>query len=381
MQINIIGAGIGGLTTAIALHRKGFKIKVFDAAPALRPLGAGIVMASNAMQVFRRLGCADAVYARGNELSAMHIADHRRRSLQCIDIRWVKAQFGEPSVSIHRGALQQVLLEYLPEGIVFTGKRLKNLTQDASGVSAFFEDGSSERSDLLIGADGLRSATRQAIFGAQALRYSTHTCWRGMLELQLDEPELVYECWGSEGGMRVALVQVSPGKVYFYYTEKQNAGFQTPGGDHRAYLQQRLRAFPALYAEAIGSADNQDIFHDDLYDLTRLDQWHKGRVLLLGDAAHATTPNLGQGACQAVEDAWFLAEHLAAQAGNAPEQIFSQYEKSRRAKTDYVVNTSYRIGLLSNLGGPLGYRLRNALLKSTPESINRKQVSRIFKVF
>lgn len=381
MHINIIGAGIGGLTTAIALHHKGFKIKVFDAAPELRPVGAGIVMASNAMQVFRRLGCADAVSAHGNELSAMHIANHRGESLQCIDIKWVKTAFGEPSISIHRGALQQALLAYLPKGVVHTGKRLAGLEQEARGVTAFFEDGSSERSDLLIGADGLRSATRRAIFGDQPLRYSTHTCWRGILDYQLDNPELVYECWGTEGGMRVAFAQVSPGKVYFYYTEKQAPGFQTPGGDHRAYLKDRLRAFPPVYAEIIARADNSAIFHDDLYDLQRLDRWYNGRVLLLGDAAHATTPNLGQGACQAVEDAWFLADQLANAGDHNPEAIFKAYEQQRRAKTDYVVNTSYRVGLLSNLGGPLGYRLRNELLKSTPESINRKQVSRIFKVF
>ena len=125
MKINIIGAGIGGLTAAIALEKKGHQVELFDAAAALRPIGAGIIMASNAMQIARRLGFADGIAQAGNVLDYFGVADHKGRPLQMMDIQAIRTKFGEPSVAIHRGQLQQVLLQQLPNTPIHVNKRLQ----------------------------------------------------------------------------------------------------------------------------------------------------------------------------------------------------------------------------------------------------------------
>jgi 2-polyprenyl-6-methoxyphenol hydroxylase-like FAD-dependent oxidoreductase len=379
MKINIIGAGIGGLTAAIALEKKGHQVELYEAAVALRPIGAGIIMASNAMQIARRLGFADEIAQVGNVLDHFGIADHVGRPLQMMDIQAIRAKFGEPSVAIHRGKLQQILLQQLSNTPIHVNKRLQSIQQFPGGkIVAFFEDGSQAESDVLIGADGLRSATRKAIFGEKPLRYSSHTCWRGIIEHQFDHPHQAKELWAKTGGKRVAMIQVDPSKVYFYYTEKHKPGFNVPPTDQLRYLQAQFSEFPPMYAEVIGKAQSVEIFHDDLYDLKPLSKWHHDRVMLLGDAAHATTPNLGQGGCQAIEDAWYLAEYLE-KYGKVAE-AFAMYEQFRRPKVNFVVNTSFMIGKMSNLGGVLGHRLRNWVLSATPKKMAEQQLETLFRL-
>lgn len=379
MQINIIGAGIGGLTTAIALKKKGHQVELYDAAEALRPIGAGIIMASNAMQIARRLGFADGIAQAGNVLESFGVADHQGRPLQMMDIRAIRAKFGEPSVAIHRGLLQQVLLQHLPYTPIHLNKRLQSIQQLPGGkVIAFFEDGSQAESDVLIGADGLRSATRKAIFGEKTLRYSSHTCWRGINEHQFEHPHQARELWGKTGGKRVAMIQVAPNKVYFYYTEKHQPGFDLPREELLPYLQAQFSEFPPVYAEVIAKAKPAEIFHDDLYDLKPLRKWHHDRVLLLGDAAHATTPNMGQGGCQAIEDAWYLAEYL--EQYNKVAEAFAAFEQFRRPKVNFIVNTSFMLGKISNLGGALGHRLRNWVLSATPKKMAEQQLEALFRL-
>lgn len=379
MKINIIGAGIGGLTAAIALEKKGHQVELYDAAAALRPIGAGIIMASNAMQIARRLGFADEIAQAGNVLDHFGVADHQGRPLQMMDIQAIRAKFGEPSVAIHRGQLQQVLLQQLPNTPIHVNKRLESIQQVPGGkVLAFFEDGRQAESYVLIGADGLRSATRKAIFGEKPLRYSSHTCWRGIIEHQFDNPHQTKELWAKTGGKRVAMIQVAPNKVYFYYTEKHQPGFKVPSADQISYLQAQFSEFPPIYAEVIAKAKPAEIFHDDLYDLKPLAKWHQDHVMLLGDAAHATTPNLGQGGCQAIEDAWYLAEYL--ERNDNVAEAFAAYEQFRRPKVNFVVNTSFMIGKMSNLGGFLGHRLRNWVLSATPKKMAEQQLETLFRL-
>jgi 2-polyprenyl-6-methoxyphenol hydroxylase-like FAD-dependent oxidoreductase len=379
MKINIIGAGIGGLTAAIALQGKGHQVEIFEAAAELRPVGAGIIMASNAMQIARRLGFAEAIYSTGNVLAHFGIGDHQGKPIQLMDIQAVRQKYGEASVSIHRGALQQILLQHLPNTSIQLNKRLNALEQLPNGrVKATFLDGSSEESDLLIGADGLRSTTRKAIFGEKPLRYSSHTCWRGIIPYRIENPSKTLELWAKTGGKRIAMIQIDPERVYFYYTEKRQPGYKVPVSEQVAYLSEQMQDFPPQYAELIALAKPEEIFHDDLYDLQPLAIWHHNAVMLLGDAAHATTPNMGQGGCQAVEDAWYLADFLERYPDYAA--AFDAYEQFRRPKVNYVVNTSFMVGKISNLGGEIGYRLRNWLLRSTPNRMAKKQLERLFKL-
>lgn len=378
MKINIIGGGIGGLSTAIALQKKGFEVNVFEAAAELRPVGAGIIMASNAMQIAQKLGFAADLKQRGNVLHQFGIGNHRGEALQTTDVQAIERKYGEPSVSIHRANLQEVLAHHLAPNTLFLNKRLTSIAETDSKVTAFFEDGSSAESDILIGADGLRSVTRRLVFGEMPLRYSTHTCWRGIVKTRLAEPQNTLELWGKTGGKRVALIQLDAEQVYFYYTEKQAAGLKIAPENVHSYLAKGLAEFPKIYADIILQTPENQIHHDDINDLVPLSTWHKGRIMLLGDAAHATTPNLGQGGCQAIEDAWYFAEILSKYADF--NLAFNTFEAKRRAKVKFVVDTSWLVGKMSNIGGFIGHRLRNFLLAATPNAISEKQFERIFKL-
>jgi 2-polyprenyl-6-methoxyphenol hydroxylase-like FAD-dependent oxidoreductase len=385
MTISIIGGGIGGLTTAIALQKRGFNAKVYEAAPELLPIGAGILMASNAMQIFQRLGFEQKVKAAGNVLGQFGIGNHAGKPLNTVDIADIERQFGQPTVALHRGVLQQVLTEELSDNSLFLNKKLTNIEQTAEKVMSHFADGTVVESDILIGSDGVHSATRRLLWGEQPMRFSGQTCWRGIVKTRLPNVKNTCELWGKTGERRVAMIQVGTEDVYFYYTEKEKQGFRLLKEDTLPHIMEGLKEFPSIYTEVISQAQPEHIYHDDLSDLPPLSTWYKNRVILLGDAAHASTPNLGQGGCQAVEDAWYFAKMLAETPPlttdlAAVQTIFSQFEKVRRPKNEFVRNTSWQLGQLSNIGGAVGYRLRNFLLGITPDSVGKKQFEKLYRL-
>jgi 2-polyprenyl-6-methoxyphenol hydroxylase-like FAD-dependent oxidoreductase len=424
MKIIIIGAGIAGLTAAIALKKRGFQVHLYEAAPELLPIGAGIVMASNAMQIFQKLDFADEIKQAGNVLSQFGVGNHKGRYLSRIKIDEIERKFGQPTVAIHRGILQQVLkkqLDLLTQSkpvelpTILLGKKLikieenqkANQKQNQDKVVAHFEDGTSAEGDILIGADGVRSVTRKLLWGEQRIRQSGQACWRGIVNgrlgkvsnssEELPDARNTLELWGKTGGKRVAMIQVNADQIYFFYTEKANPTYTTDSlKDPRTekdnensllHVLEGLKEFPSYYSEVIGKAKPEHIYHDDLWDLLPLQTWHKDRVLLIGDAAHASTPNLGQGGCQAVEDAWYLSELFAKNfsANASPdssviEKSFADFEVMRRPKINFVVNTSWQIGKLSNFGGFIGHRIRNFLLKITPDFITEKQFEKLYRL-
>jgi 2-polyprenyl-6-methoxyphenol hydroxylase-like FAD-dependent oxidoreductase len=211
-----------------------------------------------------------------------------------------------------------------------------------------------------------------------ALRYSGQTCWRGIAKMQIDAPKNSVEMWGTLGGLRACVIQVSDAQVYWYITLKHAAGLRLREADTKPYLIKCVSEFNSAIQKAVQLTENQDILHNDLTDFRPIKTWYKGNIVLLGDAAHATTPNLGQGACQAIEDAFVLANCL----GDAPsvQNAFLQFQKSRIQKTTFVVNTSYQLGQLNNIGGVIGYRLRNVLLKIAPTSVAERQFNYLFMI-
>jgi FAD-dependent urate hydroxylase len=387
MKIAIIGGGIGGLTTAIALQRKGFTdITVYEAAPEIRPIGAGILLASNAMTIFDRLGIAEQIKAAGNVLQSVNIANHRGEILSKVDFSKIIKKYGHGTVSIHRGKLQEILLENANKSTVLSRKRLKNIVFTEGGTQLYFEDGTTTETDIVIGADGIHSLVRKYIFGDIPLRYSGQTCWRGIAKMRLDDPEVSVEMWGKRGGLRACVSQVSETEVYWYITLKHKAGLKLSETETKPYLIDLVSEFNSPIQKAVQLTDNQHILHNDLSDFKPIKTWYKDNIVLIGDAAHATTPNLGQGACQAIEDAFSLANCLKTtpspmnRDASTVNEAFLQFQNSRIKKATFVVNTSYQIGQLNNIGGFIGYRLRNALMKLAPTSFAEKQFDYLFTV-
>lgn len=379
MKIAIIGGGIGGLTTAIALQRKGFNdITVYEAAPEIQAIGAGILLASNAMTIFERLGIAEQIKAAGNVLQSVNIANHRGEILSKVDFSKIIKKYGNGTVSIHRGKLQEILLENANKSTVLSGKRLKNIVFTAGGTQLYFEDETTTEADIVIGADGIHSPVRKHLFGETALRYSGQTCWRGIAKMQSDNPKDSVEMWGTRGGLRACVSQVSETEVYWYITLKHKASLKLSKTETKPYLIDLVSEFNSPIQKAIQLTGNQHILHNDLSDFKPIKTWYKGNIVLIGDAAHATTPNLGQGACQAIEDAFSLANCL--KTTPSVNEAFLQFQNDRIKKATFVVNTSYQIGQLNNIGGFIGYRLRNGLMKMAPTSVAEKQFDYLFTV-
>ncbi|RSK36275.1 FAD-dependent monooxygenase [Hymenobacter metallilatus] len=375
----IIGAGIGGLSAAHALLKLGHTVGVYEAAPELREVGAGVVLGANAMRALHEFGVHDLVRPHGRPVTSLHLLDQRGRLLQAADTTPFTQQLGFDNLGIHRAALQRALLTGLPAGTLRLGCPFERFEETAAGVTAHFADGSTATADALIGADGLRSRVRRQLWPATEPRYAGYTCWRAVVDagrLSLPPGESV-EVWG-EAGRRFGYVPVGGGRVYWFAclnsAPPQNPHFRA---FRAADLQREFGGFPAPVPQLLGLTRDDQLLWNDILDLPPLPHFARGRVLLLGDAAHATTPNLGQGAGMAVEDAAVLARCL----GPAPDiaAAFRDFEQRRRARTARVVRTSWQLGRVGQLENPVLTRLRNTLMQLLPAAVSRRQMAWLYE--
>jgi 2-polyprenyl-6-methoxyphenol hydroxylase-like FAD-dependent oxidoreductase len=195
-KISIIGGGIGGLTAAIALQQRGFEVTVHEAAPEIKAVGAGLWVAPNAINVFERLGIANAIKNDGNQLVTSCLGDHKGNALTTVDFSKIAAKYKNGTTTIHRGTLQNILLKAVKPNSVKTNYRLKsieNARNTEGGVVVHFENGETIQTDILIGADGIHSRVRKHLFGEIPLRYSGQTCWRGIAKMQMQNPKQTAE--------------------------------------------------------------------------------------------------------------------------------------------------------------------------------------------
>ncbi len=220
------------------------------------------------------------------------------------------------------------------------------------------------------------SAVRQQLFPEAQLRYSGQSSCRAIVESPLPSTleRRGWEVWGN--GCRFGVSSVGHGEVYSYATFDAPQSGQDAPSERVAWLRQMVADFPAPLPELVAATPEERILRTDMYDLRPLPAWHRGRVALLGDAAHATTPNLGQGGAQAIEDAYVSAENLATQA--TVEAAFTAYERIRRGKADHVVSRSRQLGKVVHIGNPVIRRLRNTLLRNIPASLNQRQLDTLY---
>lgn len=363
-SIAIIGGGIGGLTTAIALRQKGFRPAVYESAPALRPVGAGITLAINAMRVFQKLGLAGRALERGHPLEELWITDQQLRPVSRTALGPLIREFGVPNLGIHRGALQRLLLEALPDDGIQPGKRLDRLEEWEDEVRLYFEDGTVVPADVVIAADGIHSAARQQLFPAGRQRPSGQVCWRGICPADIAPwQRRGTEAWAP--GQRFGIVPISEGSIYWFAVVNEKRGRDWAGLSKTGLLD-AFRPFARPVAELIEQTPEGRILYSPISDLEPLRKWYSKHVVLLGDAAHATTPNMGQGACQAIEDALALASSLS----SLPrEEAFRAYQNQRKKRADRIVRQSRRLGRIAQLDSPLLGRLRNGLMGFLPSSL------------
>ncbi len=374
----IIGAGIGGLSTAIAMQMRHIKVKVFEAATILNPIGAGILVPPNAMTILDRYNLARQVRDGGHPIESLAVLDSEGKGISTTPAHYSKKGIAHHTIAIHRGALQTILWSALAPDTVLTNKPCVEVSAGVNGAEATFRDGTKLCGEFLVGADGIHSKVRESIFPDSPLRYSGQTCWRGVSYLTLHKKWLrqLTEVWGA--GLRFGFVPIADAQVYWYATKREDAG----GIDDTTNIKQQLFDLYGTFLDPIGEivlqTDSSSIIRADLSDLAPLSSWFSNSVILIGDAAHATTPNLGQGGAQAIEDSWVLAEKLAT--CDTLQNAFECFQASRIAKVKKIVNASWQIGKATNLSNKMACEIRNTLFRCIPSCMAKQQSRLIYDV-
>lgn len=370
-RVLIVGGGIGGLATAAGLARAGVACEIVERAEAWAPVGAGIVISVNAMAVMRRLGRDGAVLERGARLGRGAITDHRGRELGATDFGLLEPELG-PTVALHRAALHDVLLAGAQGVPVALGTSIESLAQHGDGVDVRLTDGREERYDLVVGADGLRSRVRELLFGESPLAYAGYTCWRLVVKTPV-RALAMREMWGR--GLRFGLVPIGDDRLYAFAVANAPRGEPDPPEGRLERFRARFAAFGGQVPDVLAALQGpDDLIHNDLEERPE-GPWYAGRVVLIGDAAHAMTPNMGQGAAMALEDSAVFVELL--RSGAPVEEMLAAFAARRTPRVRWVQSQSRRIGRIAQLEGAVATRVRNAVLRAVPASASNAALRRI----
>jgi 2-polyprenyl-6-methoxyphenol hydroxylase-like FAD-dependent oxidoreductase len=337
MRVAIIGAGLGGLATAIALRRQGIDAQVYERARELRPIGAGLTVAPNGLKALAAIDPDIVVNLLevGSQNSRVYLRRANGDLITNIETTFLD-RYRQPALNILWSSLQKVLLDFLEAYSVNLGHRLVGFECPGHGIVLHFDDRDPVKADLLIGADGINSTVRQIMIGDGPPRYAGRLSWRSVIAFQ--HPSLLPDevtFFAGADGKNFAMFDVGSGLVFWSATALRpdwpvSDNTQTAG--HR--VQETFADWAPLVQQVLGVTPPEDIVERPIEDRTPLTQWSSGPVTLLGDAAHAMVPSLGQGANTAFEDAWELAQSLALQPNG--EAALVRYEKSRIPRTQVI---------------------------------------------
>jgi 2-polyprenyl-6-methoxyphenol hydroxylase-like FAD-dependent oxidoreductase len=345
-QILVIGAGICGLATAVALQRCGHDVTVIEERTDTSS-GAGISIWPNALAALDEIGVGDAVRSAGGRVSAGALRWRDGTWLRHPSPQRLVKALGEPLVVIRRSALTTVLADALADGTVHSGLSARELVPTADGVRVTLADSTTRDTCAVIGADGTRSVVARHLNGALAERYAGYTAWRGVAEATID-PDVAGEVLGP--GVEFGHVPLGSESTYWFATERAPAGRVAPQGE-LAYLRARFASWADPIPAVLAATDPGDVLRNDLYDREGARQWSRGRVLAVGDAAHPMRPHLGQGGCQGLEDAAVLARFL--DGGRFVDDglvaAFTRFVAFRRPRVRRIVRESKLIGQIVNL--------------------------------
>jgi len=351
-----VGAGIGGLTTAIALRQVGFGVQVFERAKELKEIGAGIGLSPNATRVLSRLGVMQRVIERGRVIKEAVSYSWRGQLLGRVPF----SQTDAPSVCLHRAELQEALVSALLPDCIHLGEEFVSVQPTETGVTAYFTSGRAESAHALIGADGLRSRVRAQLIGDGDPIYRGYQCWRGVSDYP--PTEQLTEFFGQ--GLRMGVIPIGRrGTAWWCTANEPSLGDHDPA-ERKSRLQDWFGKWHSPIPEVLARTDPAAIIETAICDRYPVRTWGKGACTLLGDAAHPMTPNLGQGGCMAIEDAAMLARCASNESDLS--MAFRSYERLRFARTARVTTLSRYYGVIGQWRNPALVWLRNAASRITP---------------
>lgn len=364
--IGIVGGGIGGLTAAIALRRAGFAVTVFERSLDRRREGVALILWANAIHALARLGLIDEVMAVAAPLERTEVRRDDGELLCDLAITAPAPAAGCPTVALRRPQLVEILTRALPPEVIRAGTNVVGIAQDQEGVTVRFADGADARLAALIGADGLRSLVREQLFGPDPPRLLEQDAWVATVH-QADDLFPSGAAVATIGhGPRFWAAPLTKGGAFWYATLSRGSSLATDGGFPAAAFADWHTMIPRLIARTATA----DIVHTRIADRPPTLIWGRGRITLLGDAIHPSTPDLGQGACQAIESAVVLGACLAPARSLADG--FRRYEARRRDRTASISNLCWLIASTSTAENPLFCRLRDASIRLALKAIARR---------
>jgi 2-polyprenyl-6-methoxyphenol hydroxylase-like FAD-dependent oxidoreductase len=367
----VIGGGIAGLASALALGRAGWDVLVLERSDELREVGAGITLWPNALHALDLLGVGDRVRTRGVIEAGAGFRDKAGSWLLRTDTHAIEQRYG-PSVLIRRAALLAILAEALPPGSVTLSTEVTGISERPDHVRVAHRAGEAT-ADLVVAADGIRSRIRALLWpGARGPRYAGYTTWRFLTPV-VDVDAQVTESWGR--GERVGIFPFGDGTFYCYQSATVPPGHRI--GDDLDELKRRFASWHAPIPALLDSVTPADVLRHDIYLLPPLRTYVTRRVALVGDAAHAMTPDLGQGGCTSLEDAVELARQLD-RVPDDPAPGLARYDRLRRPRTQAIARRSAITGRFAQGSSPVTAALRDRATRLLPPGAFLRSIEPLF---
>lgn len=338
MEIVIIGAGMGGLTTGIALKKFGHKVTIYEQTQKILPVGAAISLWSNGVKCLNYLGLSAQIAKLGGQMNDLAYVDGLTgETMTQFSLQPLIQEVGQRPYPVSRADLQNMLMDEFGREDIHLGKRMVALEQQAGKVKLQFEDGDDVETELLIGADGTHSITRAYVLGEQVQRrYAGYVNWNGLVDISEDlAPAEQWTTYVGEG-KRASLMPVADQRFYFFLDVPLPVGLENDRSQYQDQLKEYFKGWCPQVQSLIERLDPQKTNRVEIHDIEPFLKFYKGHVVLVGDAAHSTTPDIGQGGCQAMEDAIYLARALQVNTLGI-EDALSRYQEKRNERTKEMV--------------------------------------------
>ncbi|EXB25023.1 FAD binding domain protein [Acinetobacter baumannii 1437282] len=338
MNIAIVGAGMGGLTAGIALKKFGHQVTIYEQAAEILPVGAAISLWSNGVKCLNYLGLTNQIQALGGQMESLAYVDGlSQQTMTQFSLTPLYKEVGQRAYPVARADLQHLLMQQFGLADIKLGMKMTAIESHQDEVTLHFQDGSQVRADLLIGADGTHSLTRQFVLGYQVeRRYAGYVNWNGLVDIdEAIAPAIQWTTYIGEG-KRVSLMPVAQNRFYFFFDVPLEAGLENRREHYKQDLKTHFSGWGEPVQKLIEHLDEQKTNRVEIHDIEPFMDFYKGRVVLLGDAAHSTTPDIGQGGCQAMEDAIYLARALQINTFGL-EDALARYQNKRNERTREMV--------------------------------------------